>query len=127
LLVYLQLPVIRLLQSPCYCCCFTKSNFWEYHTVIIGQVNFSAIGLLIMSLKIRVLIIDYWNQERTIDVQICLYVWSTCKKESNEHRSYPYDPIRSKKNVVRFRTIRVVRKWTMTFRQKKCTKQLDVK
>ena len=28
----------------------------------------------------------------------------------DEHRSYPYDPIRSKMNVVRFRTIRIVRK-----------------
>ena len=28
----------------------------------------------------------------------------------DEHRSYPYDPIRSKMNVLRFRTIRIVRK-----------------
>ncbi len=45
----------------------------------------------------------------------------------NEHRSYQYDPIRSKMNVVRFRTIRTVRKGTMTYRQKKYTKKLDIK
>jgi hypothetical protein len=46
------------------------------------------------------------------------------KKENIEYRSIPYDPIRSKMNVVPFRTIRIVRKRTMTCRQKKYTKKL---
>ncbi len=50
-----------------------------------------------------------------------LYILS--KKESNDYRSFPYDPIRSKTNVVRFRTIRIVRKRTMTCRHKKYTKK----
>jgi hypothetical protein len=49
-----------------------------------------------------------------------LYVLS--KKVNNDYRSFPYDPIRSKMNVVRFRTIRIVRKRTMTCRHKKYTK-----
>ncbi len=46
------------------------------------------------------------------------------KSKNNEHRSFPYDPRRSKTKVVRFRTIRIVQKRTMTYRPKKYTKKL---
>jgi len=50
-------------------------------------------------------------------------IWVT----NTRHRSFSYDPIRSKTNIVHIRTIRIVRKRTMTNMTKKYTKNVNIK